>query len=429
MNDMNLDLLRLITTVCVQIVVVLFTFKLLIKKRDAFLVLLLCLVFNIGLDYFLVKLGNSFLLALQLDTLLFCFVIIFISAGNIYGQVFFHYFQNLVANCFYIIGAQFLVFGKRTEFLVTEFLLVLYLILMLWKGKEVISSVRDFLNKASWRVLLLYPLGSYYVIRLFGFETEIALYAPNTPLVLALSLLAGNLMAIISIVLLRKKTEMEFELLQGKMALSASEGYYQKLSEMLEEIRIIRHDYKHEIGAMQELVKNNAIEELNKFLKLPTLIGSSETLYCKNIVVNALLSHYVSICKNNKVDVHICANLPCLELEEGIATKNKPTNHDLCIIVGNLFENAIEASLKLGENKRKIEIDIESDEQKILFKVKNNCIDEFEKENQLLPSSDKNEPLHGFGLKSVNSVCEKFDGTFFWNCENDVFTARAIVSL
>ena len=429
MNDMNLDLLRLITTVCVQIVVVLFTFKLRIKKTYAFLVLLLCLVVNIGLDYFLVKLGNSFLLALQLDTLLFCFVIIFISAGNIYGQVFFHYFQNLVANCFYIIGAQFLVFGKLTEFLVTEFLLALYLILMLWKGKEIISSVRDFLNKKSWRVLLLYPLGSYYVIRLFGFEREIALYAPNTPLVLALSLLAGNLMAIISIVLMRKKTEVEFELLKGKMALSASEGYYQKLSQVLEEIRIIRHDYKHEIGTMQELVKNNAITELKEFLKLPTLIGSSETLYCKNIVVNALLSHYVSICKNNKVDVHICANLPCLELEEGIATKNKPTNHDLCIIVGNLFENAIEASLKLGENKRKIEIDIESDEQKILFKVKNNCIDEFEKENQLLPSSDKTEPLHGFGLKSVNSVCEKFDGTFFWNCENNAFIAIAIVSL
>lgn len=436
MSQTNLDVLRLLTTVCIQILVVLFSFKLRVKKGYALLLLLACLVCNIALDRLLEKIGNPVLLALQLDTLLFCIVIVFISAGNIYGQVFFHYTQNLIANCFYVISMQFAVYGKLTEFLVNEALMLAYLIVMLLVGKEVIAAVREFLAKPAWRLLILYPFASYYAIRLLGFESHRALYAPSTPLPLAISLLAGNMMAVICIVLVRKKLELDYELMEGRIALSASESYYQNLTSVLDQIRVIRHDYKHELGTIQQLVKNNEIKELKEFLKLPGIMDSEiASIYCTNTIVNAVLKHYASLCIKNNIPLEIKAVLPeVISAQNSTNMKKEPiSNYDLCMIIGNLFENAIEASLLLAEQKRRILVSIDSDANRIIFNVKNYTEKNFHKNMQDLPVStkakDSSFAYHGLGLKSVKSICKIFGGSFFWSCHNNIFSASAIINV
>ena len=427
--DAYLDIARLITSVCIQIIVVVFSFKLRIKKRYAFLSLIACLFCNIILDYFLEKRGNSFLLALQLDTFLFCIVIVLISGGSIYGQIFFHYVQNLIANCIFIVGKECLVYGKMAEFLAIEFLMIAYLVLMLSFGKEIISAVRGFLDRPAWSFLLVYPVASYYAIRLLGFEAEKALYTPNTSLSLAVSLLAGNCMAILCIVLVQKKKAVELALLEGKRTLSANEAYYQRVSEMLDHVRIIRHDYKHELGIIKQLLGKGEIDTLKKILSVPSAIDEGNTkLYCKNVVVNALLVHYVFICNKHCIPVEIDAMLPQLESEHLAENKKDLTNYDLCIIIGNLFENAIEESIKVEEKDRSISIQIDSDIHKILIKVINTCVAERAKDTKILPITSKKEYAHGLGLKSVKMTCEIFGGAFFWSCENNLFTASAIVN-
>ena len=46
------------------------------------------------------------------------------------------------------------------------------------------------------------------------------------------------------------------------------------------------------------------------------------------------------------------------------------------------------------------------------------------KDTKALPITSKKEYAHGLGLKSVKMTCEIFGGTFFWSCENNIFTAR-----
>jgi sensor histidine kinase regulating citrate/malate metabolism len=93
-----------------------------------------------------------------------------------------------------------------------------------------------------------------------------------------------------------------------------------------------------------------------------------------------------------------------------------------------LFENAIEESIKVEEKDRSISIQIDSDIHKILIKVINTCVAERAKDSKALPITSKKEYAHGLGLKSVKMTCEIFGGTFFWSCENNIFTASAIVN-
>ncbi len=432
-----MDVIKLLSSVSVNIAIVVFCFKLRVKKSLAALVLVGSAFLNIALDLLLQRLANPVLLALQLDTLLFCMAVVFISGGSIYGQVFFHYTQNLVSNCIVIIGLQFSAYGSFMVFVVTEMLLLLYFVLMLIYAKDIITVVREFLHKPAWRILILYPLGAYYAVRLVGFELPNALFAPNTPLTLALSLLAGIIMCILSIMLGRQSLEIETKAREARMMLTSGEAYYKNLAELLEQIRIIRHDYKHELGAIKYLLKNGEIEELKHFLELPGHIDRSGIrLYCKNTVVNAVLAHYADICTQNEIPLEVKAVLPASIYNASASDSGqkyeKLNNYDLCVAAGNLLENAIEASLGLPQEKRWIEINIDHNQDRVLIAVKNAFCGSIGTILGDLPvSSKKGRSGHarGLGLKSVKALCESFNGIFMCSWDNGVFSANALINL
>lgn len=437
MNSHLMEVAKLLTAVGVNIAIVVFCFKLRVKKTVAALVLVGCAIFNIVLDLLLQRLANPVLLALQLDTLLFCMAVVIISGGSIYGQIFFHYTQNLVSNCIVIIGLQFFAYGSFMVFVITEMLLLLYFVLMLIYAKDIITVVREFLHRPAWRILILYPLGAYYAIRLVGFELPNALFAPNTPLSLALSLLAGIGMCILSIMLGRQSLEIEAKAMEACMMLAGGESYYKNLTELLEQIRIIRHDYKHELGAIKHLLKNGEIEELKHFLELPGHIDRGDIrLYCKNTVVNAVLAHYADICMQNEIPLEVKAVLPASIYNASASVSGpeyeKLNNYDLCVVAGNLLENAIEASLGLPQEKRRIEMNIDHNQDRVLIAVKNAFSGSISSIQDGLPVSNKkgrSGHAQGLGLKSVKALCESFNGIFMWSWDNNVFSASALINL
>ncbi|GAB1431881.1 hypothetical protein MASR2M29_05060 [Spirochaetota bacterium] len=437
MSEHLMDVIKLLSSVSVNIAIVVFCFKLRVKKSLAALVLVGTAFLNIALDLLLQRLANPVLLALQLDTFVFCIAVVFISGGSIYGQIFFHYTQNLVSNCIVIIGLQFSAYGSPVVFAMTEALLLLYFVLMLGYAKGIITVVREFLHRPAWRILILYPLGAYYAVRLVGFELPNALFAPNTPLSLALSLLAGIIMCILSIMLGRQSLEIEAKAREARMMLASGEAYYKNLTELLEQIRIIRHDYKHELGAIKHLLKNGEIEELKKFLELPGHIDRNDIqLYCKNTVVNAVLAHYADICMQKEIALDIKAVLPSLLYADSASVpgpeNEKLNNYDLCVVAGNLLENAIEASLGLPPEKRRIEINIDHNQNRIIIAVKNAFGGSIGAILDSLPVSNKkgrSGHAQGLGLKSVKALCESFNGIFMCSWDNGVFSASALVNL
>ena len=101
---------------------------------------------------------------------------------------------------------------------------------------------------------------------------------------------------------------------------------------------------------------------------------------------------------------------------------------DIYSLFSNLLDNAIEAVSKCPIEKRTMGIRIENKlDQYVSITVYNYCIDsEFVFSNGLPKTTNKHEDIHGFGLKSVKRICEKYDGTLDICPENNFFNVNIL---
>ena len=101
------------------------------------------------------------------------------------------------------------------------------------------------------------------------------------------------------------------------------------------QLRRQRHDLRHQLAAIQQMADTHP-EQLKEFISsLLDAIPAAPRTYCENPAVNAVVSHYAARCQGQVLDVQIRLDLP--QRLEWV------TDGELCIIFGNLLENALEA--------------------------------------------------------------------------------------
>ncbi len=89
---------------------------------------------------------------------------------------------------------------------------------------------------------------------------------------------------------------------------------------------------------------------------------------------------------------------------------------DLCAVFANILDNALEAAI------RRIEVNIKISHRMLIIKVKNDFTNEIKKKNGYYQTTKENAEHHGWGLRSVESVVEKYDGSMECGvCNNDFF--------
>lgn len=173
----------------------------------------------------------------------------------------------------------------------------------------------------------------------------------------------------------------------------------------------MRHHLKILAGMAQQ---NNSAEileyigELNESAELCT-----PEMFCKNSAVNAVLSEYISRAENigcrTEHKVFIPEELP-FELP------------DVCIILSNALENALNACEKCPEDKRYIDLLVDfSDDRKLKISVRNPCSDIVELDAEGLPVVAKRADGHGIGLRGVKKTAEKYNGFICCAHENGEF--------
>jgi len=111
-------------------------------------------------------------------------------------------------------------------------------------------------------------------------------------------------------------------------------------------------------------------------------------------VINSLLLHYAGRCKKSDIDFSCKIAIP--------DQLNIP-DYDICILVGNLLENAVDASQKLDSN-RKIILEIKEHNDQLMLKITNN----FKKEIEVIKNINR-----GLGLRSVQLVTQRYGGELF----------------
>ena len=126
--------------------------------------------------------------------------------------------------------------------------------------------------------------------------------------------------------------------------------------------------------------------------------------------VNTVLTVYARQAKERGIDVKISAN---------VARDIAIPPQDLVVTIANLFENAINATQKLKESNKSIDISIKENSQRLLIKVENSCN----------ANMDFDESFYGIGIHSVISVANKYDGMYDFTAENAVFSAKVSLNI
>ena len=174
-----------------------------------------------------------------------------------------------------------------------------------------------------------------------------------------------------------------------------------------------RHDRRHHNLIMLEYANNNDIESVREYLR-GLVEGDTEAYagvkYCDNITVNTILSVYEGRAKDKGIKVNIKAS----------AAKNLPViPKDLVIIIANVFENAINAVLKLKNAERYISISVKETPERLLIIAENPC-----KEKMVFDES-----CYGVGIQSIISTVNKYEGMYDFSATNGMFSAKISVNL
>ena len=197
--------------------------------------------------------------------------------------------------------------------------------------------------------------------------------------------------------------------------------YYEKLLNQDEKMRSFRHDIKAHLLVIRSHCHNHNYEELETYLKC---IDKESALfqidsYTGNNSVDALLKQYVLTAKNKQIKLEIKGNL-----FENIM----PSDYDLCTILSNLIDNAIEACDKIEDIlERKISIILGCFNDQVFISVKNTYVVEIVKKNNRFITTKKDYKNHGIGSLNVEITVKKYDGFLEYKFEDDWFTAEVTI--
>ena len=183
-----------------------------------------------------------------------------------------------------------------------------------------------------------------------------------------------------------------------------------------------RHDYHNHIQVMKAHASLNQINEINEYLgKLDDDLTSVDTVIkTGNVMVDAILNSKISLAASKKIPVNAKATVPGnLSVSE----------IDLCVIIGNLLDNASEACLKQpNESERFIRIYIGKHKEMLYISVSNSVGGEVKKSGKTYHST-KNSDSHGFGLMRIDRIVAKNGGYVNRQNEEGVFATEIMLPL
>ena len=197
------------------------------------------------------------------------------------------------------------------------------------------------------------------------------------------------------------------------------ETHYQEVENMYRQIRGWRHDYRNHIQMMNVLATNGDMDGIKEYLDmLDTDLNTVDTVVkTGNAMADAILNSKISLARSKQIAVNVDAHIP---------VKLKMSELDLCCIIGNLFDNAIEASLALPEDQRMIRVYIDMKNTQLYISFTNFTASKKMVKVGKIFRSTKGEN-HGFGLVRIDNIIERLDGYLSRNSEDGAFTTEILI--
>lgn len=180
--------------------------------------------------------------------------------------------------------------------------------------------------------------------------------------------------------------------------------YIKNMEKLTYRMKAQRHDFNQHMSCLYGLLDVERYEEAKAYIS--TLIKDVKEINyiaaIDNPLVAAIVNFKLSIAKEKGIEIICNVSVP---------TKLPIDDVDLCILLGNTLDNAIEACEKVTE-KKYIVLDIYTKGSYFLIKVINSKLEKINKIEEEILSSKEDKDNHGFGLQNIKYVLAKYDGLF-----------------
>lgn len=194
--------------------------------------------------------------------------------------------------------------------------------------------------------------------------------------------------------------KMEKELLQQQN--NAYSKQFELINQSQENIKMLRHDIKNHMSSLQSLIEANDNERALNYLKniYDHGIYTDEHTKSGNSEIDSILIYKINEASKHGINVNVNLKIP---------EKLSIQPFDLSVILGNLIDNAIEAVLKLNEDKT-INISIEYERNVLYISISNPFDGKLLYKNSKLKTTHIDTENHGIGLNSVRKSINKYNG-------------------
>ena len=195
--------------------------------------------------------------------------------------------------------------------------------------------------------------------------------------------------------------------------------HYQEVENMYRQIRGWRHDYRNHIQVMKVHAAAGDMDAIQHYLnELETDLATVDTVIkTGNKMTDAIVNSKISLAKSKNISVRADAHIPVsLTISE----------LDLCVIIGNLFDNAIEASLALPEDKRMIRVYMDMKNTQLYMSFTNfTATGKLQKSGGIFKTTKG--AGHGFGLLRIDDIVARYGGYLSRNSEDGAFTTEILL--
>ena len=191
----------------------------------------------------------------------------------------------------------------------------------------------------------------------------------------------------------------------------------ERIEKMYDEAKKLRHDIKHSIIVAKGFIDEHEYENAKKYMDelIETKVDAfGYTKYCDNQVINYIINDKRTKCLQSDVE------FKCV-----VFGKIKDVHDvDLSILIGNLLDNAIEAAERSKDKIVNLEI---YDRSFIEIVVENSIAKSVLKTNPVFLTTKRNHELHGYGMKSITEIVDKYSGEITYEENNQMMNCKVIL--
>lgn len=300
------------------------------------------------------------------------------------------------------------IFSRIGQFLLSE------IILCVWKRFPVSIGV----HRGNRKIMIISSVSIILLWIFWGKGTDLNEEVLYSNSLVCLLVLAVNLAFLLFDEILAREKHVEEELRAQNQLIALQMRSQDEVNNMYQSILSLKHDMNNHLHTISGYMQVGEYEKAREYVEeIAGEVSRMQSFHSGNAVVDALIGSKTALAEMNGIPV---------DADMAVPSELKLTDGDLTVMIGNLYDNAIDANLKIMDvDKRFIHIKILSDGGNLLFLFENAaCEEERSGKTDVWATTKKDSFMHGFGIKNIDRIVQMYDGYCERELKNHVFRCR-----